>query len=135
MSPPSALANALAGDSMSSLRPAPASSGLVAPSPTTTLSNRAGFRAAANNSADVPTSGPTACIRSTPRCTASSMTKSPIAGITARPLFQFFECFAEVVQDRVVDVFDRSVRGHDGKEVGNPVHHLAKSELVLHRSP
>jgi hypothetical protein len=64
---------------MRSLSPPAASSGLVAPLPTTRLSNRPGLRTAANNNARVPTSGPTACMRSIPRCCASLMTKSPIA--------------------------------------------------------
>src|ERR1700676_2299198 len=56
-------------------------------------------------------------------------------GVCARPRFQFFERLAEVVQNLVVDVFDRSVRRQDRNESGNPVDHLAKSELVLHRTP
>ena len=56
-------------------------------------------------------------------------------GLLARCSGEPYNEGVEVVQDRVVDFFDRSVRGHDGKEGGNPVHHLAKSELVLHRAP
>jgi acyl-CoA hydrolase len=32
-----------------------------------------------------------------------------VNGIGGRPLFQLFECFAEVVQDGAVDLFDRPV--------------------------
>jgi hypothetical protein len=65
---------------MRSLSPPAASSALVAPLPTTRLSNSPGLRTAANNSARVPTSGPTACMRSIPKCCASLITNSPIVG-------------------------------------------------------
>jgi hypothetical protein len=53
--------------------------------------------------------------------------------VRARPLLQFVERLAEVVQNLAVDEFDLSLRGLDRKEGGNPVDHLAKCEFVLHR--
>ena len=52
-------------------------------------------------------------------------------GVCARPLLQFFERLAEVVQDGAVDGIDRSIRRQARNEGANPVEDLGKSELVL----
>src|SRR5207302_676162 len=54
-----------------------------------------------------------------------------VNGVRARPVFQFFERLAKVVEDLTVDEFHGSVRRQDCNEGGNPVDDLMKCELVL----
>ena len=51
------------------------------------------------------------------------------------PLLQLFRRLAEVLKNRPVNDFKRSIRGHHREGSGNAVDNLAKCEFVLHRFP
>jgi hypothetical protein len=55
-----------------------------------------------------------------------------VNGVSARPPLEFFERLAEVVQDRLVDELDGSVRCQNRNESGNPVDDVVEGELAVH---
>ena len=55
--------------------------------------------------------------------------------VGASPLFQLFGGLAEVLKNRPVDDFKRSIGSHHREGSGNAVDDLAKCEFVLHRVP
>ena len=52
-------------------------------------------------------------------------------GIPDLPTLQFFESFAEIFKDLVVDEFDLAICSHDGHQAGNAIDDQAKSQFAL----